>query len=278
MMPLQTRIYVLIISLLLPFACSKKNVRSDLRKTILPWKEKNLSYQEDSKVLLNKLLDFNKNFLTSLSADFILEASYEKKKIKSMGQIVYQGENKRMNITFIDIIFKSPMTYIFQDNDILKLYFPVDRKLFIDNIKTIKLKYYTDFNLDFQIIYDIITGKIPIIDGYRIKQMKSSKVASGNYLVLENSDYYETISFKGSRPDKMLFLDKNNGKKYEAYFKRYYKKGGVQYFKNIRLTARSGAIKIDVTFTNIKLNLPVEVKTIEDFEIRKDLKIIQMTE
>ena len=119
-----------------------------------------------------------------------------------------------MRITFLDAIFKSILATILKKEDRLEIYFPIDKRLFIEDIKTIDIKKYIDINtnINMKLFSDLLAGKVPIIRSYSVKQVlteksdKSDKDES-SYLILENKRYFETISFKNRIPDKNRLKD-----------------------------------------------------------------------
>lgn len=230
---------------------------------------------EDAERLLGYVRAINESAPASIEAQFYINGK-AKKKFKSQGEIQYSREAGRMMIAVTDVIFRSPLLYFFQSDAVLKFYFPVDKKLFIDSIDTINLKNYTEYNIDFPVVYDIIRGAIPLIGDYRIKKVQPAAGTAGTFLVLENDDSFETISFNGEWPDKILLIRKSTGERYEAYFEKYIRNTDTHYFKNLVLVAPQADVRIELQVSRHRLNAPVTVKSLQDFKLRKDLQIIHM--
>lgn len=212
------------------------------------------------------------SFVTSIE----IIGNVREKKFKSVGSVNYNKKTGRFNITFLDYIFKSPITKIFQDGDRVSIYFPADKKLVLDNRSTLDIRNYIDLNLDYYLIYDLFRGSIPVLKDYRTKKGLASTDGKGSYLIIENSDYFETISFRGNTPDKLLIIHKDTREKIELYLKGFTFKGKSRYYKNILIVAKKSDLRLDFRFRRTRINIPVKVRTIESIRVPKSVKVIRL--
>ena len=151
---------------------------------------------------------------------------------------------------FRDFIFKSTINMMFREGNKLNFYYPVEKRLVKDNAETIDLRNYINIKIDFNIIYTLVLGKIPLLNNYKVKKLlKRNKRL---YLILENENYYETISFNGNAPDKILFIEKHTKDKLEIYLKKVKRIKGSQYFKYIKVIAGKSKVKVSFRFNRIK--------------------------
>ena len=239
-------------------------------------KEVDRAYNEHVDSMVKQISAMNGAAPSTFSVTFTVVGSIRNKKFKSIGTIDYDRKKNLMSATFLDYIFKSPVTMIFKNGYSINFYFPAENRLIMDDIRIIDLRNYLELSLDFSLFYDLICGRIPLIDNHKVKQGLSDKDGKGSYLILENPQYYETISFHAMVPDKILFLKKENNEKYEVYFKQYEKGKETRYYRDLRILVKNSDIELDFTFESIRLNVPVTVKTMESFRMPAGVKIIKM--
>ncbi|HDP80028.1 MAG TPA: hypothetical protein ENN21_04205, partial [Spirochaetes bacterium] len=208
-------------------SCTQKQVIVD--KKLLASDEKK------SRALLERILKINEQSPAFYSARLSMEGVINKKRITSIGDAAYRKDPRQIRFNFLDAVFKSPITTIIQNGETVKVYFPVDKTLYIDNIKTMKLKNYTPFDFDFTLLQAIAGGQIPLLEDYRVKKELSEAgqlETAGDtcFLILENEEYYQTISFSNNIPDKLLLLKKSSREKIEIYLEKpLVKNDGVFY-------------------------------------------------
>ncbi len=231
--------------------------------------------------LLKKIEDINNNSPKSFSLDLNTQGILNRKKFKSTGKAIFNKEPREMKITFYDVIFRSPLTIIVQDIDVIKFYFPIEKTLYMDNVKTVNLKRYSNINLDYNLVASLAIGKIPIIKNYSIKKALTTGENEQNsrketYLIFENNDFFETIAFEKDIPCKILMLNKRSKEKTEIYLKEPFYKNSILFYKTIRFISLSSDFRITTRFKNIKFNIPVDVKKITKIDLPKDCKILYM--
>ena len=208
--------------------------------------------------MLIVLKDINDSSPKAISAGFVVEGRLAKnKKFKSMGKMTYDGRIKKMKITFIDSVFRSPMAIAFQEGTSLKFHLPVEKKMYLDTTDRVDLKYYLNVNVNYSFLQNLAVGKIPLIDGYSVKQgmvQKEGAVTSEHYIILENNLLYETISFNKNIPNRIMLLNKLTKEKTEFYLENPVMDNNVLYYKSIRFISLQSGERINVIFNSFNLN------------------------
>ncbi len=235
--------------------------------------------EENIAHLLRLIQKYNASPPQSFILNFNVEGHSGSQKFKASGNGQYNNNPRRMRVVFHDAILQTPITEITQEDDVLKFYFPMDKTLYLENINNIDLKSYTNFNLDFILVSDLLTGKIPIIKHssvYKGLESETDPVIKGNKLIiLENEEYFETISFLNDVPDKILWLNKNTKERIEVYLKKPVLKDNFLFFKEAKIISRSADLNILIQFKSIKFNTPVDLENMTKIKISKDARIIK---
>ncbi len=250
-----------LMSMLLAGAClSQLSCFTMSEKKPVNTQPRDVSVTQDSHVqsMLNAIKEINDHAPASFSLGFIISGSAGDKKFKVTGEGAYSRDEKKLHITMNDYIFKTPIASVFQDGDRIFIYFQVEKKMVEDSIGTIKVDRYVDFQCDFPIVYDLLTGKIPLAEGYTVKKGLVSAEGDVSYILLENDRYFETISFKGMVPDRIKFVDKSNRRETEIYIKERIRLNDTTYFNRLRVVSGSDR-EINLEFSGIRLNIPVKV-------------------
>ncbi len=232
--------------------------------------------KEGIRAMVDSIAVINKKCPESYALDFDINGTYGDKKNKILGNAQYDKKRRAMHVAFVDYIFKSPVMTILREGDTVRVYYPVEKKMFVDSSKTIDLANYGGVTIDFDMFHDIITGAIPLIAGYSVKQGLAANDGKGSMLILENPKYYQTISFQGNDPDKILLINKKTREKLEIYVKKPFAQGASRIYSNIMIVAQGVRLRLDITFKKIQLNGPVKVKTVKDIKLPDNLKVIQM--
>ncbi len=255
------------------------NCSRDLKKH-----ERIVKKPEDEKVklLLDSMREVNRCTPKSFSADFTIDGRfYNKKKFKSIGKMIYNKEPRKMRVTIIDYVFKSPITTIVQDGKVLKFYFPIEKKLYIDSTDKINLKNYIGIDLNFNFIYKFIIGEIPLIENYQVKQGLITKDTSNRkdkevYIILENSEYYETISLKNNIPNKVLLINKITKKRDEFYLEHQSYKDNRLSFSSLKFVSKEKGHRVILRINRLTCNIPVNLWKITRIKLLKKTKIIKV--
>lgn len=246
--------------------------------------EKIVKKPEDEKVklLLNSMLEVNRCTPKSFSADFTIDGRFHnKKKFKSIGKVIYNKEPRKMRLTIIDYVFKSPITTIVLDGEVLKFYFPVEKKLYIDSTDAINLKNYIGIDLNFNFLYKFIIGEIPLIENYQVKQgliTKGNSKEKGEevYIILENSEYYETISLKNNIPNKVLLINKTTKTRDEFYLEHQSYKDNRLSFSSLKFVSKEKGHRAVLRIKRLNCNIPVNLWKITRIKLLKKTKIIKV--
>jgi hypothetical protein len=254
------------------FGCGNKSIRSD---DILV-SQYHPSGKDAIRDMVDRISAVNKKSPVSYAADFTIDGTIGDKTYKLLGNAQFNRKLRAMHVAFLDFIFRSPITVVFQEGDVIRIYYPVEKKLFVDNYKTIDLSNYGGISVNFDLLYSILTGGIPLIPDYTVKQGLISNDGKESMLIVENNRYYETISFNGKSPDKIKLINKSTREKFEIYMKKPILQGDSHFFANVMIVSQNTPIRLDIHFNRIHLNAPVKVKTIEDSRLPGNLKIIKM--
>jgi len=233
---------------------------------------------------VNKILDtiqkVNANAPHSVDAAFRLDGLLGKKKFKASGYFLYNKSPEKARITFVDSVFKSPLTTLVQDGNIIKIHFPVENTLIIDNENTINLEDYISVPANYNFLKNMITSHIPLLPEYNINRgllpVKDDGGSTGEmYLILENDNYYETISFKNSIPTRILLVTRKSRKKFEFYFLEPSVRGGEFHFKGIEMIEPGTGNKVTITFTKYKTGRKISTSRITRLNLKNNVKIFR---
>ncbi len=228
--------------------------------------------------ILNRIEDINKNSPKYFSLDLFCMGTMNNKKFKSTGKVKFNREPAIMKITFYDAIFRSPLTIIVQDGELVKFYFPIDKTMFIDSIDTIKLERYSNIDLDYKLVSDLAVGRIPLLDKYTVKKTSAEESNRKNsteiYIILENDNYYETIVLQKNIPTKILLINKGSKSKTEIYLEKPVLIKESLIFKKIIFKSLDSNFKIITEFKNIHLKKHRDTGMIRNIKLPRDCKII----
>ncbi|MBN2080014.1 MAG: hypothetical protein JW838_13690 [Spirochaetes bacterium] len=236
------------------------------------------NYHPSQKETLRGMLDTVKGFDSkaplSIEADFIIDGAQRAKRFRMTGTLHYDRSARAMYVTFFDYIFRTSVLVFLADGNELRLYYPVDKKLFIESMKGIDLGDYGGPAMSMDIILALASGNIPLVSGYRVKQGLEENNGNGTMLFLENHRYYQTVSFRDGLPDKMLIINRENGERFEIYFKKRVNGSDVSYTTHMVLVASTTGLRIDLRLRNVRTNGPVAVKRARDMKLPPDVRII----
>jgi hypothetical protein len=261
----------ILIVLLVISGCSTAAIKTGTDLTTAD--EKNVAH------LLGLIKKYNSNFLQSYILKLNVEGHSGAQKFKAGGNACYNNNPRRMRIVFHDAILQSPISEIVQEDDVLRFYFPIEKAVYIENINKINLKAYTNFNLDYNLVSDLLTGKIPVIKNYRVYKGLESEtdpvIKENKLIILENEEFYETISFLNNVPDKILWVNKNSKERIELYLRRPVFTDNFLFYKEAKIISRDADLNILIQFSSIKFNIPVDSENITKLKIPKDANIIK---
>lgn len=234
------------------------------------------SGKEGIRSMVDTIADINRRSPESYTLDFNIDGTYGEKKNKMLGSMEFNRKQRTMHVSVVDFIFRSPVMTLLQEGDVIRVYYPVEKKMYVNNARTIDMANYGGVSIDFRIFHDLITGVIPLISGYSVKQGLTANNGKGSVLILENPDYYQTISFRGNDPDKILLINRKTRERIELYLKNPVGQGASRIYSNVMIVAQRVPLRLEITFKKIQLNAPVKVKTFKEMKFPDGLKIIQM--
>jgi hypothetical protein len=210
------------------------------------------------------------------TVDFKINGSAGARKYQLLGTAQFNRKDRLMHVTFMDFIFKSTVAMLFQEGDTIRVYYPVEKKMFLDDARTFDLANYGGASLEYGLLHDMATGTFPLVRGYSVKEGLAANDGSGSMLILQNSDYYETISFKNNAPDRVLLINRKTKEKIEVYVKKIMTQGDSVFFSELVVVSARGELRIEISFNRVQLNTPVKVKTIRDMTIPGTVKTFIM--
>jgi hypothetical protein len=232
-------------------------------------------------LLVNRVKEINAGSVDSYTAGFTGDGLIKKKRLNFTGEALFNKNPRLMKFTFLDTVFKSPMTVLVQDGESLKFYFPVDKSLLLDNVRTIRLKNYMDIDADFNSLYPLAAGQIPLIQNFSIKSGLISKTddpsnTGQRYLIIENDEYFQTISFREDNPDKILLIHKLSMQKLEIYLEKPAVQGKSVFYRSVRFVLLPSGDKLALNFRDVRFNALMDSNTILKLNLDKGTKYINM--
>ncbi len=229
---------------------------------------------EKSGELLEVINTINANSPDDARASFVISGNTGNKKFKFEG--IYRYEKKGFaNVFLMDYIFKSPIVKFYRDGSKLYFYYPSDKKLLVDDALKIDLNRYSGIHADFDFLFRLFTGHIPVLKGAGVKNCVQSGT-DGFFLILENNDFYESIFFKKNRPEKILLMHKLTKKKAEIYIDSMATKGKSAFIKKCRIIAPEMNLKVNVSFSGTRINSGARAQKINLTGFGKGIEIIKV--
>jgi len=230
--------------------------------------------------IMETIKKVNANAPHSVNAAFRLDGFLDKKKFKASGYFLYNKSPEKARITFVDSVFKSPLTTLVQDGSTIKIHFPAENTLIIDNEHTINLEDYISVPANYHFLKKMITSHIPLLPEYNINRallpVEDDGESTGEmYLILENDIYYETISFKNSIPTRILLVTRKSRKKFEFYFLEPSTRNGKFRFKGIEMVEPETGNKVSITFSKYKTGQKFSTSKITRLNLKKNVKIFR---
>ena len=268
------RFISLLMAATIPFSGCSKNVRAEKPESDVKTEEK--------APLLDRILEINRNAPSSFRASFVIEGTIKKnKKFKSLGKAEFLNSPLAMQVSFIDFIFRSPLTVLAQDGNVLKFYFPAEKKLYLDRADGIDMREYVEIAIPFRFIQMLITCRIPLIDDYTVKSRISEKDTGkpgngGKYVIIENGSYFQTISFDRDIPNKILLVSKNSREKMEFYLQKPFRKNNILAYRQIKFISLKTGQKAVVNFSSIDFNVRLDAKKVSGVKTDKNTQTIRV--
>lgn len=228
-----------------------------------------------AKSLLSIIKKINDSSPGTILSSFTADGNAGEKKFRVEGRAAFDKKGY-YKVTITDYVFQSPVIEAYRELDRLYFYYPVEKKLFADDVNKIDLSRYTGFKTDYNLLYTLLTGGMPVIDNYSVYKCLYDETEKGYNLIIENEDFFENIFFKDDLPVKILFIHKLTRNKAEIYFKSMIKKDKSIFFKEYKIVAPDLNTSISISYLKPLLNTPVSVGKLKMENLPKKVEVIQV--
>jgi hypothetical protein len=223
---------------------------------------------------LSLVKSMNERVPAAFSADITLNASIERKSFKAAGSLFCAHEPLSVKIRLNDLIFKSPFAEILLVDDVLKIFVPVDKAVYVRRSSTSVS--YRSLEIDPAFVSATALGKIPLLKNGAVSRSYQSE--DGNdvkVVVFENENYYESIFFQKELPGKVLIIAKTDGSKYEIRFSNPVVIDGYTFYGKINATSSLSGDSFTITYKNIKINPVFDRLKIFSINIPGGTKVVE---
>jgi hypothetical protein len=227
------------------------------------------SMSAEAKQLISIIQQTNKNVPETLQAYISLNANINKVAYNVAGAAYFVNNPRKIKLKLNDLIFKSPMLEILQDNNLLKIYSVAEETVFKRDVIKLKKTNLLENNIDF--ITSTALGQIPLIENYKVKKV-AAKPKNIKLLLIENINHYQTIAFKNDQPNKIMIVNKINKDRLEISLLRPIKVGEYKFFRRIRGFSKKTKNKFTVNFSRFRVNKKVNHKRIFKLSAPKNAK------
>ena len=217
--------------------------------------------------LQSRIAEINENKPSAISSNVTVDGDSKGKKFRFVGRMLYDSSGYAQ-LKLTDYIFKGPVLDFYRNRGDLYFYYPTERKLYIDSVEKIRFSSYAGFPVDFNFVYALLSGGIPVIDGVTAVKTLSEDGGDSFYLILENSDFFQNIYLKKNIPERILLIHKRSREKIEVYIKAYRKKDKSIFFNKMRIVVPGSNFSLNLNFTGIKLNSPVKIDPFTPDKVR----------
>jgi hypothetical protein len=262
-------------SFLLPFlclsfitACTSVEPRVQLKKADM----------HDAQDIIKTINDQNNSLPSTFTSKISVNAVINGRALKTGGDIYYISKPETIKVTLTDLIFRSVIAELLFADDLLKIYLPIDKTLYLREKKanmavTATLEISPDF------ISQTALGRIPLIPDFSVTKSYVSdepgdKASLSRIIVLENDLFYESISTKSGFPDKVRILAKTGGDKFEVHYEKPLKEGSAFFYRKISAFSEGTGNKFEVEYNDIKINDPID-KNIFTVSIPQGTKVVK---
>lgn len=234
--------------------------------------------QTNSSEILKKIEVLNSKTPRSYVAEFTADVVTQKKSFKASGVSIYNQNPQKLRITLQDLVFKSPIVILVKDESLLKLYFPVENSVYVDDTSKQTSAGDNTLYFDYNFIAELSAGQIPLIENYKISNTVTNNAdgVNHNFLILENDYFYQTISIKNDVPDKIMLVNKNNKDKIEIYLEDAYLTEDTTFYKSIRVLKPATGERLSIKYKVVKFNTTVDLKEISTLKIPAGTKEIPL--
>jgi hypothetical protein len=226
-----------------------------------------------AKELLAVIQGINDSSPETISSSFNADGNTGEKKFRVEGRFAFNKKGY-YKISVLDYIFQSPIIEAYRDLDRLYFYYPTENRLFVDDIKKIDLNRYTGFKVEYNLLYVLFTGGIPLINDSSVYKCLYDEKEKGYNLIIQNEDFFQNIFFKDNVPEKILFVHKLSRHKAEIYLKSKIKKDESIFFRKIKIVIPELNITVNVDFSRPALNTSVMIEKFNKEKIPKRVEVV----
>jgi len=209
----------------------------------------------------------------TISSSFTADGNTGEKKFRVEGKVSYNKKGY-YKLTVLDYIFQSPILEAYRELDRLYFYYPTEKKLLVDDINKIDLSRYTGFKVEYNLLYTLFTGGVPLINNFSVYKCLYDEKEKGYNLILQNEDFCQNVFFKDDVPEKILFIHKLTRNKAEIYLKSITRKEKSIFFKSLKIVVPELNTSINLNFTKPVLNTPVTVEKLNQEKLGKKVEVI----
>jgi len=231
---------------------------------------------KDSERYLQIVRSNNQKRPDYISADVSLKALIKGKSFKTIGVLNYTSSPQTLRVRLNDAIFRSTMADLFLENGILKMYVPVDNTVYVRRSEE---SIGVNIEIDPRIISSTALSVIPLITEAKAirvyRESTTDKDSAQRIVVLENTNYFESLFFTNDLPEKILVISKINGEKTEIHYKNPVFVNGITFYMLVKVTSEISGNSAEISFSNLKLNEPFDRNRFFTFIVPKGTKIIE---
>ena len=234
------------------FGCATTEIRPPMEKADL----------RAAQELVKKIEAGNKALPSSFTAKISVSATVNGRSFKSGGTASYVRTPASIKVTLQDPIFRSTFADILYQSDVLKVYVPIDKSLYIRE-KDTSVENAASLELDPDFVSMTALGRIPLISGYSVTKsyVSQDKAKPEQVIVLENDSFYQSISLKDGTPDKVRILAKQGGDKFEAHFEKPIRNGDILFYQKVVAFSESSGNRFELSYSKLSFDAVIDPKT-----------------
>jgi len=224
--------------------------------------------------MLQRIAGINAGAPATISTSFTADGVSGGQKFKLEGTARFDRKGY-YSISVLDYVFRSRVLDAYRSMDTLYFFYPAEKRLLIDDIKSIDIYRYTGFKTEFSFLFDLLTGGVPLITGGTIARCVPGDGDSCS-IVVENSDYMQSIFMKAGIPEKIMLVHRLSKDRLEIYLKSHITRDNCIFFTNIRIVAPERNISVNIKFSGTALNGAVKVESFNPGSLKKGTEIIRV--
>ena len=213
---------------------------------------------QDAVHLLGIINNINNNSPATFSASFEADGNMRTQQFKLSGTAFYDKNSEKLLMNFSDFIFKSQISSLLRNGNNIEVFYIPENRIVLDSVETIRVSNYVPINMDFYLVYQLLTARIPILENHSVYQV--TKDGNKSFLVLENTGWYQTIAFNSDEPAQIKFTNKSNSQEIEIYLRSPLNQNGSKYYRKIQFRVRGAGITVNINTGWVRMNTPVNIR------------------